>query len=147
MIEGVGEAVVAATPEEAINFVLDLDRYRRADYKIGTVKWVRPDATGAMVRFRSKLMGMPGPYVTQRVDRTGNRLDVHTVAPKWMNRMVSFEGVVDATPTDAGTRFFHREALTFHGPFRVLEPLLRGWLAKDTAAEVRRVAEQLSVTS
>ncbi|MFL6239838.1 MAG: SRPBCC family protein [Actinomycetes bacterium] len=143
MIEGVGEAVVPVTPDEAIGLVLDLDRYRRADFKIGKVKWVRPDARGATVRFRSKMAGMPGPYVTQRVDRVGNRLDVHTVAPKWMKRMVSFEGVVDCTPTPDGTRFFHREALTFHGPFRLLEPMLRGWLAKDTPAEVRRVAAML----
>lgn len=144
MIEGVGEAVVPVSPEEALAVVLDLDRYRQADYKIGTVKWVRPDATGATVRFRAKMVGMPGPYVTQRVDRTGTRLDVHTVGPKWMNRMVSFEGVVDCTPVEGGTRFFHREALTFHGPFRILEPLLRGWLAKDTPAEVRRVAAMLT---
>jgi hypothetical protein len=144
VIEGVGEAVVPVSPEEALAVVLDLDRYRQADYKIGTVEWVRPDATGATVRFRSKMAGMPGPYVTQRVDRTGTRLDVHTIAPKWMNRMVSFDGVVDCTPVEGGTRFFHREALTFHGPFRILEPLLRGWLAKDTPAEVRRVAAMLT---
>jgi hypothetical protein len=143
VIEGVGEAIVPVSPDEALGLVLDLDRYRQADYKIGTVKWVRPDATGAVVRFRSKMAGMPGPYVTQRVDRTGHRLDVHTVAPKWMNRVVTFEGVVDCTPVDGGTRFFHREALTFKGPFRLLEPLLRGWLAKDTPAEVRRVAAML----
>jgi hypothetical protein len=144
MIEGIGEAVVPVAPEEALAFVLDLDRYRQADYKIGPVKWVRPDANGATLCFRSKMAGMPGPYVTQRVDRTGDRLDVHTIAPKWMQRMVSFEGVIDCAPVDGGTRFFHREALTFHGPFRILEPLLRGWLAKDTPAEVRRVAAMLT---
>jgi hypothetical protein len=144
MIEGIGEAVVPVSPEEALALVLDLDRYRQADYKIGKVKWVRPDATGASIRFQSKMAGMPGPYVTQRVDRTGTRLDVHTVEPKWMNRMVTFDGVVDCTPVEGGTRFFHREALTFHGLFRVLEPLLRGWLAKDTPAEVRRVAAMLN---
>lgn len=143
MIEGVGEAVVAASPDEAVGLVLDLDRYRQADYKIGKVKWVRPDENGALIRFKSKMVGLPGPYVTQRVDRTGNRLDVHTVAPKWMNRMVTFEGVVDCTPVDGGTRFYHREALSFHGACRLLEPLLRGWLAKDTPAEVRRVAAML----
>ncbi len=99
MIEGVGEAVVPVSPEEAVGLVLDLDRYRQADFKIGKVKWVRPDAGGALVRFKSKMAGLPGPYVTQRVERCGNRLDVRTVAPKWMNRMVTFEGVVDCTPT------------------------------------------------
>jgi hypothetical protein len=145
MIEGVGEAVVPVTPEVALGFVLDLDRYRQADYKIGKVKWIRPDATGAVVCFRAKMAGLPGPYVTQRVDRTGTRLDVHTIAPTWMQRMVTFAGVVDCTPVDGGTRFYHREALEFHGPFRILEPLLRRWLAKDTPAEVRRVAAMLSI--
>lgn len=144
MIEGVGEAVVPVPPEQAVGLVLDLERYRRADYKIGKVKWVRPDATGATIRFKSKMAGLPGPYVTQRIERTGNRLDVRTIAPKWMNRVVTFEGVVDCTPADGGTRFYHREALAFHGPFRLLEPILRGWLSKDTPAEVGRVAAMLS---
>jgi len=144
VIEGIGEATVPVSPEEALAAVLDLERYRQADHKIGHVKWVRPDATGATVRFRGKMAGMPGPYVVQRIDRSGNRLDVRSVSPGWMNRMVSFEGVIECTPVDGGTRFYHREALTFHGPFRLLEPLLRGWLAKDTPAEVRRIAALLT---
>ena len=144
MIEGIGDEVVRATPEEGIAFVLDLERYRQADRKIGKVRWVRPDEHGALICFRSVMAGMPGPFVTQRVDRTGNRLDVRTVAPAWMNRLVTFEGVVECTPVDSGTRFYHREALTFRGPARhLLEPLLRRWLARDTAAEVRRVADLL----
>jgi hypothetical protein len=144
MIEGVGEVVVAVSPDEALALVLDLERYRQADYKIGPVSWVRPDEEGAVVRFRSKMMGLPGPVVTQRINRTGHRLDVHTVAPGWITRLVSFEGVVDCTPVDGGTRFYHREALSFHGPARwLLEPLMRRWLARDTAAEVRRVATML----
>jgi hypothetical protein len=144
VIEGIGEATLPVSPDEALAVVLDLERYRQADHKIGHVKWVRPDATGATVRFRGKVAGMPGPYVVQRIDRNGNRLDVHSVAPAWMNRMVSFEGVIECTPVEGGTRFFHREALTFHGPFRLLEPMLRGWLAKDTPAEVGRIAALLS---
>lgn len=144
MIEGVGEAVVTATPEEAIGFVLDLERYRQADKKIGAVAWVRPDDDGALVRFRSRMMGMPGPVVTQRIDRTGNRLDVRTVEPAWMLRLLDFEGVVEATPVGGGTRFYHRETFRFRGATRyVLEPLLRRWLANDTVAEVRRVADML----
>jgi hypothetical protein len=147
VIEGVGEAIVPVSPDEAIGFVLDLEQYRQADFKIGPVKWVRPDAGGATVRFRGKMgKGRPGPYVTQRIDRTGNRLDVRTVAPAWMNRIVSFEGVVEATPVDGGTRFYHREAMTFHGPFRLLERRLGRWLAADTPAEVERVAGMLSGT-
>jgi hypothetical protein len=143
VIEGVGEAIVPVSPEEALGAVLDLENYRKADHKIGHVKWIRPDDTGATVCFRGKMAGMAGPYVVQRIDRTGNRLDVHSVSPAWMNRMVSFEGVIECTPVDGGTRFYHREALTFHGPFRVMEPLLRGWLAKDTPAEVDRIAAML----
>jgi len=142
MIEGIGEEVVAATPEEALGWVLDLERYRQADYKIGPVDWVRVDDGGALVRFRSRMMGMPGPKVTQRIDRTGTRLDVRTVEPKWMSRLLDFEGVIDCTPVEGGTNFFHREAFSFRGPARyLLEPLLRRWLAKDTAAEVRRLAD------
>jgi len=143
VIEGIGEAVVRATPDEAIAFVLDLDRYRQADKKIGPVAWIRPEGSGALVRFRSRMMGMPGPSVTQRIERSGNRLDVRTVEPKWMTRMLDFEGVVEATPVVGGTRFYHREAFAFRGPARFLEPVLRGWLARDTAAEVERVASLL----
>lgn len=144
MIEGVGEVVVRATPDEAIGFVLDLERYRQADKKIGPVLWIRPDDAGALVRFRSRMVGLPGPAVTQRIDRTQNRLDVRTVEPKWMTRLLDFEGVVEATPVEGGTLFFHREAFTFRGPARfLLEPILRRWLARDTAAEVERVGRML----
>jgi polyketide cyclase/dehydrase/lipid transport protein len=145
MIEGIGEAVVAASPAAVLACVLDLDTYRKADHKIGTVAWVRPDATGATVRFRGVMNGRPGPYVTQRIDRTGTRLDVRSIGPAWMNLMVSFEGVFEATPVDGGTRIYHREALTFHGPARwLIEPRLRDWLAADTPAEIERFAALLS---
>jgi hypothetical protein len=55
--------------------------------------------------------------------------------------------VVECTPVDGGTRFYHREALSFRGPARLLEPLMRGWLARDTAAEVRRVAAMLEAVN
>jgi hypothetical protein len=145
VIVGEGEAVVACTPDDALAFVLDLERYRQADYKIGPVRWVRPDATGAVVCFRAKMAGMPGPVVQQRVDRTGHRLDVHTVKPAWMKYLVEFEGLFECTPVDGGTRIYHREALDFRPPFRwVLEPLLRRWLERDTPAEVNRMATLLS---
>ena len=92
MIAGEGTAVVPVSPDEALGFVLDLERYRQADRKIGPVRWVRPDENGALVRFRSRMAGLPGPVVTQRVDRHGNRLDVRSVEPAWMNRLVTFEG-------------------------------------------------------
>ena len=47
-------------------------------------------------------------------------------------------------PVEGGTRVYHREALVFRRPFRwVLEPLLRRWLARDTPAEVNRMATLL----
>jgi Polyketide cyclase / dehydrase and lipid transport len=146
MIEGIGEAVVDASPEQVLGFVLDLDSYRQADFKIGAVAWIRPDATGATIKFRGVMNGRPGPYVTQRVDRSvvgdTHRLDVRSVAPAWMNAIVRFEGVFEATPVDGGTKVYHREALYFRPPFSwLIEPRLRAWLAADTPAEVSRFAE------
>jgi hypothetical protein len=144
VIVGEGEAVVACTPDEAIAFVLDLEQYRKADYKIGPVRWVRPDEAGAVVCFRSRMAGLLGPVVQQRVDITGHRMDVRTVKPSWMKYLVDFEGVFECTPVDGGTRIYHREALGFRPPFRWLfEPLLRRWLARDTPAEVNRMATLL----
>lgn len=144
MICGEGRTVVRRSPREVLEFVLDLDRYRQADHKIGKVFGVRRDDTGATVRFRPRFRGLPAPAVTQRLEVTPwSRIDLSNV-PSWVDRLSGFEGVVECRETPAGTEVLHRECLTFRGPLRwLLEPTLRRWLARDTAAEVERLHDLL----
>lgn len=61
MIEGRASVVVDATPEQVIAFVLDLDRYRKADRKIVKVVSVGGDQTHGEVVFTARLRGFPTP--------------------------------------------------------------------------------------
>ena len=62
----IGEATttVRATPDEIIEFVLDLKRYRQADNKIGHVGAIERHGTTGTTRFAGRLRGLPGPSGT-----------------------------------------------------------------------------------
>jgi hypothetical protein len=144
VICGEGRVVVTRSPQQVLEFVLDLERYRQADHKIGRIYDVRRDPRGATVRFRPRFRGLPAPVVTQRLDLTPwSRIDVSD-EPSWMGRLTRFTGVVECTESSSGTVVVHRECLTFRGPLRLLmEPALRRWLARDTAAETERLGALL----
>jgi hypothetical protein len=69
----IGEATttVRATPDEIINFVLDLERYRQADHKIGRVGAIERHGTTGTARFGDRLRGLPGPSLHDH--RLGSR--------------------------------------------------------------------------
>jgi hypothetical protein len=51
-----------------------------------------------------------------------------------------FDGLFTCEATAEGTRVRHREAVTLRPPLAwFAEPLLRGWLARDTAEEMVRM--------
>jgi hypothetical protein len=61
VIEGRATRLVAATPTEVAAFVLDLERYRRADHKIARVRSLVGDDTAGEVVFTGRLRGLPTP--------------------------------------------------------------------------------------
>jgi hypothetical protein len=148
MIYGEASAIVAATPSQALDLVCDVERYRLADTKIRNVLGTTTDGDQSIVRFRSRLRGLPTPAVRQCVARTGDeRVDIRSV-PSWQDRLVSFRGSVVCTPAAGGTRIVHREEFRAHGPLRpVFDRFLGAWLRKDIEEEVARLARLLDDTA
>lgn len=141
MIYGEASTTVAAPPAQVLDLICDLERYKQADTKIRKVLSVDVAGDHIVVRFRSRLRGLPTPAVRQRVVRTGNeRVDITSV-PSWQDRLVSFRGSVVCSPAAGGTHIVHREEFHPHGFLRPLvDRFLRAWLAADVADEVERLA-------
>jgi hypothetical protein len=144
MIYGEASTTVAAAPAQVLDLVCDLESYKLADTKIRTV--LKAEAAGGetVVRFRSRLRGLPTPAVRQRVVRSGGeRVDI-TSMPCWPDRLVSFRGSVVCAPTAAGTQVVHREEFHPRGLLRpIFERFLGPWLAQDIAGEVARLGQLL----
>ncbi len=133
--------VVDASPEEVLELVMDLDRYRAADHKIRRIRWIERDGNIAVVSFWSRFRGLVVP-ATQRMALTpGDRIDVRNVE-SWMDRLVHFEGSFECEPVPGGTRVTHRYLFDFAGALgRVAEPLMRDWLDRDIHQEVARIRD------
>ena len=148
MIYGEASTTVTAPPAQVLDLVCDLERYKLADTKIRKVLGTKIDGDRIVVRFRSRLRGLPTPAVGQQIVRTGNeRLDISSV-PSWPSRLVRFSGSVTCARTTAGTRVIHREE--FHAT-ALLRPLfdrfLGSWLSRDIEAEVSRLGQLLGTTT
>ena len=142
MIVGEANATVRAAPQEVIEFVLDLNRYRQADRKIGRVGAVHRDGNQGTAEFSGRIRGLPGPRGVYpfTVTAAGLRFGSPIAGPaRWF---LDFEGTFDCEVTAAGTVVTHREVFDFKRPWRWLaEPLLRRWLETDTAGEMVRLKE------
>src|SRR6185369_13714115 len=96
--------------------------------------------------YSGRFRGVPTPAVRQMATiEPYRRIDVrskpgtvaHDLAP--FHGSFTFEDLGDGT-----TRVVHREELDVAAPLRwLIEPLLRGWLAADTAAEMVRMKQLL----
>ena len=139
MICGEGEVVIDCDPRKVIEFVLDVERYRQADHKIGPVRWVKRDGNRGEVRHGGRFMGLPAPAVTLGFELTpSSRLDFKGVKTPWP--LKGFDGSFSCEPVDGGTKVIHRECLVFGSVGgRVLKPLVGPWLRRDTPAEVKRI--------
>lgn len=142
MIVGEATTTVDAAPSEIVAFVLDLNRYRQADHKIGKVGAINREGDHGTVEFSGRIMGVPGPRGVWpfTITSTGLRFGSPIAGPaRWF---LDFEGSFELEETDGGTVVTHREAFTFKQPWRWLaEPLLRRWLENDTAKEMVRFKE------
>ena len=74
MILGEAATTIAATPNDVFDFVLDLNRYRQADHKIGRVGTVQDNGADGLVQFSGRIRGLPGPSGTYPFTRTSTRL-------------------------------------------------------------------------
>ena len=142
MIVGEATTTVTASPSEVFEFVLDLERYRRADRKIGRVGDVSREGDHGTVTFSGRIRGLPGPSGTYPFTRTESRLRFTSPVAGAARWFLDFEGTFDCEPTADGTVVTHREVFEFKRPWRwVAEPFLRRWLESDTADEMVRFKE------
>jgi Polyketide cyclase / dehydrase and lipid transport len=147
MIVGEATATVTASTNDVIEFVLDLNRYRQADRKIGHVGPMHRSGDHGTVRFAGRIRGLPGPAGTYpfTVTRSGLQFGSPIAGPaRWF---LEFEGTFRCEQTADGTVVTHREAFMFKRPWRWLaEPLLRRWLETDTTQEMVRFKELVERT-
>ena len=147
MIAGDATVVIQCRPEDVFEFVLDLDRYRQADHKIGRVLSVERAGNRGTVRFRGKARwGLPSPAAPYDFELEPGRQLRFTSAGGLMGRLLSFEGLFECRPNPDGPGILvrHREQFEFKGPVRrVMERLLGPWLERDTVEEMGRVKQLL----
>lgn len=136
---GEGAAFVERAPKDILEFVLDVDRYRMADLKIGRVHEVRRRGDVGWVRHDGRFMGIRTPAVTLSFEVTPySQLDFRGVDVPW--RLKGFRGSFTCEDTAQGTRVVHRECFIL-GPLlgRIFTLALGGWVSRDTPAEVLRM--------
>jgi hypothetical protein len=139
---GEGTAVIACSPRQVLELVLDVERYRLADRKVGRVHWVRRDGNHGQVKHNGRLLGLPTPPIVLAFTLTPwSRLDFEIVTAPWPLR--GFQGVFTCEETAHGTRVMHRECFTLHPLAGLLDPLFGAWLARDTPREVTRIRRLL----
>jgi len=141
---------VACTPDEFLEFVMDIERYAKVDEKIRPIYWSRRDGDTVEFQFRPKLPGlpMPSPKLVQRVALTaGQRIDI-TNAPlphnKIGNRMSDFHASFVCEPVEGGTRVTRTIEMTFPAVVKwLVEPLLERRLSAAVERELAQAKAYL----
>ena len=146
MASGEAEIIINYPPEGIIEFVLDLNEYRKVDDKLGKIHWIKPapDGQGVLIHFRPNLIGMPGPSTTQRVVvMPGNRIEI-TGVPAWTDSFVKFHGYFRCEPAAGGTRVVRGLDFQFSKPMGwIMNIPVTRWLKKAIPAELANAKEYL----
>lgn len=143
--------VVPATSREVLEFVLDLDRYRQADTKIGRI--IRPivldDYGVGSTRYWGRLRGTPPAPDTNIVRLTPWTELTFVGAPRQPARLVlDFTGRFTCEEVNDGCKVTHSYEMDFRRPWKwIYEPLLRSWLRTELEAELDRMRSILSQQS
>jgi hypothetical protein len=139
--------VIPVSCQEVLELVLDLERYRQADTKIGRVS--RPieldEHDEGTTRYWGRLRGTPpAPDVNFVRLRRWSEL-TFTGAPRQPGRLfMDFTGRFTCRELDDGCELTHSYEMTFRRPWRwIYEPLLDGWLQRELEDEVDRVRDIL----
>ena len=147
MIAGEATIDIRRPARECCEFVLDLERYRRADTKIRavhSVTWKGEDH--AEVQYGGRFRGLNTPLVRQSVDvQRYRRIEVRSIPGTLAHAASRFLGVFTFEELGGGvTRVYHREEIDVRPPLRwIVEPFLREWLANDTPVELVRMKRML----
>jgi hypothetical protein len=150
MVQAESIQTVACTPDEFLEFVMDIEQYAEVDEKIRPIYWSRRDGNTVEFQFRPKLPGLPlpAPKLVQRVELTpGRRIDI-TNAPlphnQLGNRMSDFRASFICEPVDGGTRVTRTVEMTFPALVKwLIEPLLKRRLSAAVASELTQAKAHL----
>ncbi|MFF3441922.1 SRPBCC family protein [Streptosporangium sp. NPDC002721] len=145
------QETIHCTPDEYLEFVMDVGRYAEIDDKIGSIDWVRRVDNLVEFRFRPVLPGIPGPapkLVSQMRLTPGLRVDVR-YAPLPRNRLnhrlSRFSASFEAEAVADGVSRVRRMISIDFAPFLrwPLEPILRRRLPADVREEMRGAKRRL----
>lgn len=146
-VVGAAELRMRTTPAEVIGFILDVDRYRSVDRKIGKIHFIRTALNGGEVTFQfTPRLGPLPPLArsTQRVTRVGEESVSIVALPSWVDRLARFRGSMTATPEGQEVLVQRRLEFWLAPPLRLTAgPVLRRWLARDVPAELAAVRRAL----
>ena len=139
MIKVSAETHIRCTPEQVRDFVLDVERYRLADHKIGKVR-AREELDGdAVVTFRTNMRGMIAS-TRQRLHVVGTERIEVSALPSWQDKLVQFHGLFEFRPDEDGTHVRHAYEFSFSPAVKwMMEPYLRSWLARNIDDEVKQM--------
>ncbi len=140
---------VEASPQEILEFVLDLESYREADHKITKVLSIDEidEAGKGSATILGRMSFLPPAPDKQLMSLERWKRLVITGAPKQPARLVfDFTGTFECQPGSSQdmTEVTHAYSFEFKGPFRALETRLSGWLQAELDAEMARVREVMS---
>jgi hypothetical protein len=109
LVEARAQKIMACTPDEFLEFAMDVERYAGVDDKLGPFDWVRREGNVVQFKFRPAMPGLPGPapkMVAQGILTPGKRVDVSLVAlpqNRLWNRLIKFNASFACEPVDSGT--------------------------------------------
>ena len=142
MATAVTTRILGCPAEAFLAFVLDVERYREVDDKIGPIDWVRTEGLVTEFRFRPTIPGLPPvPKVVSRMRLTpGQRIDID-YSPLPQNRLArrisTFAASFECAPDEGRIRVTRTISIGLPRLFRVLEgPLLQRRLQRSIEREL-----------
>lgn len=148
MVEAQVTETIRCTPDELLEFVMDIQRYAEVDEKIRPIDLVKRDGDLTEFKFRPTLTGvlMPSPKWINQMRRTpGKRIDI-TNAPlprnKLANRMLTFTASFVVEPVDDATRVTRTVRMDFKPYARWLAQRMIGDKLQTAAEDELRQAKE-----
>ncbi|MFC4376038.1 SRPBCC family protein [Nocardia halotolerans] len=144
------EQLMKCSPDEYLDFVMDVERYAEVDDKITSIDWVRREGNIVRFKFRPALPGLPRPMPKMVLQLTlvpGERIDL-MLAPRPMNKfanlVMKYSGSFVCAPVDGRTLVTSSTALDVIPVLGwVLEPILRRKLPANFQAEIEHARDYL----
>ena len=134
---------IPCTPNEFLEFVLDIEGYARVDDKIAPVLWSHRDGDVVPFACLPKVAGLRLPKVVQTMRRTtGERIDIGLNPPpanRLAHAVARFEASVVCRAVPDGTEVTRSLEFWFAPGVRwLLEPLFRRRLPDEVHVELAR---------